>query len=86
MHGFERKVVNIFLSISFNIGFVCSKEPSHRDGFLSTHNICFGREIRKLIFIFALLSRGQGYPKILYADVVNRIIEPQHEISNNVAV
>ena len=26
---FERKFVNIFLSISFNIGFGCSKELSH---------------------------------------------------------
>ena len=24
--------MNIFLSISFNISFGCSKEPSHRDG------------------------------------------------------
>ena len=26
---FECKIVNIFLSISFNICFGCSKEPSH---------------------------------------------------------
>ena len=26
------KIVNIFLSISLNIRFGCSKEPSHRDG------------------------------------------------------
>ena len=26
---FERKIVNIFLSISFNICFGCTKEPSH---------------------------------------------------------
>ena len=26
---FERKIVNIFLPISFNIRFGCSKEPSH---------------------------------------------------------
>ena len=29
---FERKIVNIYLPISFNICFGCSKEPSHRDG------------------------------------------------------
>ena len=29
---FERKIVNIFLPISFNICFGCSKEPSHLDG------------------------------------------------------
>ena len=28
----ERKVANIFLSISFNTCFGCSKELSHRDG------------------------------------------------------
>ena len=29
---FERKIVIIFLSISLNLCFGCSKEPSHRDG------------------------------------------------------
>ena len=30
MHkSFERKIVNIFLPISFNISFGCSKEPSY---------------------------------------------------------
>ena len=29
---FERKIINIFLPISFNIYFGCSKEPSHWDG------------------------------------------------------
>ena len=28
-YKFERKIVNIFLPISFNICFGCSKEPSH---------------------------------------------------------
>ena len=27
--NFERKIVNIFLPLSFNICFMCSKEPSH---------------------------------------------------------
>ena len=27
-----RKIANIFLSISLNMCFECSKEPSHRDG------------------------------------------------------
>ena len=44
---FERKIANIFLPISFNICFGCSKEPSHWNRLietvlLSTHNICFG--------------------------------------------
>ena len=30
--NFQRKILNIFLPISFNICFGCSKEPSHRDG------------------------------------------------------
>ena len=38
--------------------FGCSKEPSHRDGFFSTPIICFGLEIRKIIFCYALLSGG----------------------------
>ena len=29
---FERKIVIIFLSVSLNICFGCSNEPSHRDG------------------------------------------------------
>ena len=29
---FESKIVNIFMPISFNICFGCSKDPSHSDG------------------------------------------------------
>ena len=42
--------------------FWCSKELSHNDiemVLLSTHNICFDREIRKIIFSYALLFGGQ---------------------------
>ena len=50
---FERKTVNIFLPISFNIWFGCSKEPSQWDGSLSTHGICFDIDIiRKIFFLF----------------------------------
>ena len=38
--------------------FRCSKELSHRDVLLSTHNKCFGCEIRKIIFCYTLLSGG----------------------------
>ena len=31
------KIVNIFLSISLNISFGCSKEPSHRDRVPTTY-------------------------------------------------
>ena len=43
-----RKIAIIFLSISLNIEALI----------LSTHNICFGWEIRKIIFSYALLSGG----------------------------
>ena len=48
---FQRKIVKYFLIHNFSICFVCSKEPSHWDRLietvlLSTHNICFGWEIR----------------------------------------
>ena len=62
---FMYKIVNILLSISFNVCFGCSKEPSHYHlsemVLLSTHNICFGGEIRKIIFDYVILSRGQYY-------------------------
>ena len=52
------KIVIIFLSVSLNICFGCSKEPSHRDGSFEYPNICFGCKIRKIIFSYALLSGG----------------------------
>ena len=59
----ERKIMNIFLSISFDICFGCSKEPPHRDGsfeypqhifllrnkiVLTTHSIGLLIELRSL--------------------------------------
>ena len=60
------KIVIIFLPISFKISFGCSKEPSqcgsHWAGSLSTHNTCFGWEIKKKIIVnYALLSVGLPY-------------------------
>ena len=52
---FKRKIVNISLPISFNICF--------EKVLLSTHNICFGREIRKLNFWYALLTKGLKHAK-----------------------
>ena len=43
------KNVNIVLSVNFNICFGYSKEQSQWEGYLSTHNICFGWEIRKIM-------------------------------------
>ena len=52
MKNSERKIVNIFLSISLNICFGFSKEQSLIETvLLSTHNICFGSDIRKLFLI-----------------------------------
>ena len=53
----QGKIVNIFLPIIFSICFGCSKEPSNWDDSLSTHNICFGWEIRKLFFCYPLLTK-----------------------------
>ena len=36
---------------------VLKRTVSLRRGFLSTHNICFGLEIRKLFFCYALLTK-----------------------------
>ena len=42
VHFFQRKILNVFLSISFNICFGCSKNRLFQTVLLSTHNICFG--------------------------------------------
>ena len=40
--NFERKIVNIFLPISFNMFWVLNRTVSLRRVYLSTPNICFG--------------------------------------------
>ena len=52
--------MNIFLTISLDT------KNNHliETVLLSTHNICFDQEIRKLIFNYALLSRGMWGIKI----------------------
>ena len=53
---FERKIVIIFLPISFNI-YVSGAQKKHiKTIHLSTHNICLSWEIRKLIFGYTLLA------------------------------
>ena len=47
--NFQRKIVNIFLPMIFSICF--------ETVLLSTHNICFGWEIRKIFFCYALLTK-----------------------------
>ena len=51
---FESKILNIFISISFNTCFACF--------LLSIHNICFGWEIyKKNIFCLCILIYGHQY-------------------------
>ena len=47
---FRRKILIIYISISLNMCFGCSKEETV---LLSTHNICFGWEIKKKRFSVA---------------------------------
>ena len=47
---FESKFVNIFLTISLNICFVCSKEPSHRDGTFEYPQHMFWLKNKKIDF------------------------------------
>ena len=52
----ERKIVIIFLPINLNI---CFNETV----LLSTHNICCGREIKKIVLQYGLLSGGLFRPQ-----------------------
>ena len=47
----ERKIVNIFLPIHFNICFGCSKEPSHRGGSFEYPQHMFGLRNKKNNFL-----------------------------------
>ena len=61
---FGRKIVNIFLSNSLNIRFGAQKNLPIETVLLSIHNMCFVREIRKLIVNYALLSQDLA-PEII---------------------
>ena len=50
------KIVHIFLPISFNIRFWCSKEPSHRDCSFEYPQHMFWLGNRKLIFGYTLIQ------------------------------
>ena len=52
---FECKIVNMFLPISFNICFRCSKEPSHRDGSFEYPQNMFWLRNKKIIFLVRTL-------------------------------
>ena len=51
----------IFLPISLNICFGCSKEPSHRDSSFEYPQHMFWSRNKKIIFWYALLSGGLVY-------------------------
>ena len=57
---FERKIVNILFSISLNICFGCSKEPSHWDGSFENYypQHMFWFRNKKNIFRYALGKVG----------------------------
>ena len=57
---FEPKIVKVFLSVGLNIDFWCSKNNLIETVLLSTHKICFGREIWKQIFN-KMLSTGSQF-------------------------
>ena len=55
---FEHKIVNIFFPISlYTYIFTTQKNRLNEKVLLSTHNMCFGWEIRKLFFWYTLLTK-----------------------------
>ena len=56
-HSFSRKIAIIYVSISLNMCFGCSKEPSQKDGsFEYPQHMFWLRNKQKIIFSYALLS------------------------------
>ena len=53
--NFECKIINIFLPISFNICFGCSKEPSHWDGSFEYPQHMFWLRNKKIKFLVRTL-------------------------------
>ena len=54
----QRKIVNIFLPITFKYILDAQKNRLIETVLLSAHNICFGCEARKLNFRYALLTKA----------------------------
>ena len=55
--NFQRKMVNIFLPINFNIYFGCQKEVSHLDRSSEYPKHMFWLRKRKLNFRYSLLAK-----------------------------
>ena len=54
----QRKIVKNFLPLILAYVLGAQKNRLIETVLLSTHNICFGREIRKLFFWYALLTKA----------------------------
>ena len=54
---FERKILNIFLPINFDIYFGCSKEASHQDSSFEYPQHMFWLRNKKIIFWNTLLTK-----------------------------
>ena len=55
---YARKIVIIFLPINLNMCLGAQKNHLIESVLLSTHNICFGLDIKKIVFQYTLLSEG----------------------------
>ena len=60
----KRKIEIIFLSISLNMCFGCSNEPSRRDGSFEYPQHMFCLKNKKIIFNYAFLSGGLGLASV----------------------
>ena len=80
----QRKIVNIFLPISFNICFGCSKKPVSLRRFFKVPTTYVLVEIRKLNFPYALLTMSCFYV-FEYYTTLKTLYEPGRVICNNVA-
>ena len=64
---FQRKIVNIFLPISFNICFGCSKEPSHRNGSFEYSKHMFWLRNKKINFRHALITKVLNFDSLRHS-------------------
>ena len=76
--------MNILLSVSFNMCFGAQKNSLIETVLLSTHNIRFGREKRKLVFliIHSYLEACYCYLFIMLLKNIFMLISLQHDICN----
>ena len=75
--GLELKIVNIFLPVSFNISFGCSKEWFHRDGSFKYSQHIFWLRNKKIIFGYALCLEMHATKYTVYC-LITSIYISQH--------